>query len=79
MEVKMPSHMIPDKLYFSRKEIAEMLNVSERKIINITTKHKIRPRMQVYANNCGGRKNLYSLSAIEKIKRIIEKRKGGGA
>lgn len=71
--------MIPDKLFYSRKEIAEMLNVSVGKIIRITTEYDIKPRMQTYANNCGGRKNLYSLRAIEKIKRIIEKRKDDGA
>ncbi len=62
-----------NKLYLSRKEIAEMLNVSERKIIYITEKYKINPAMQTYANR-GGKKNLYTLAAVEKIKRIIRKR-----
>jgi len=81
LESKGRNNTIADKLYFSRAEIAQMLGVSERKIINVTIKHKIKPRMRTYTSSGGGRKNLYSLEAVEKIRRVIEKQEryeGGG-
>jgi hypothetical protein len=67
-------YMIPEKMFYSRKEIAEMLCVPTRKVTYITERYKIKPKTHACANH-GGKKNLYTLAAVKKIKEILQERR----
>lgn len=66
--------MIPDKIFYSRREIAEELNVPIRRVTYITERYKIKPKTHACANH-GGKKNLYTLAAVKKIKEILQERR----
>ncbi len=59
-----------EKLYYSRKDIAQITGMPIRKVIYVIEKHKIKPKCTVYANE-GGKKYLYTRVALKRVKELL--------